>query len=103
MGVSIRTIAGQLPDTATDLYTVPAGIKAYVKAVSLFNTSLGLELPVLYLTIDGVQATIAAPPIDSNESAQVTGIGLKGGDSIDGETTTASTVDYTIEVVEDNE
>lgn len=103
MGVSIRTIAGQLPDTAGTLYTVPAGIKAYVKSVSVFNTGGAPELVVLYLTIDGVTATVASPTLATLESLWLENVALKGGDTIDGETTTASTVDYTIQVVEDNE
>lgn len=102
MGVSIRTIAGQLPDTAGTLYTVPGGIKAYVNAVTLFCNA-GLETAVIYLTIDGVTATLKAVPLDTDESAEITKFGLKAGDTIDGETTTAATVDYTIDVVEDNE
>lgn len=102
MGVSIRTIAGQLPDTAGTLYTVPGGIKAYVNAVTLFCNT-GLETVVIYKTIDGVTATLKAIPLDTDESAEITKFALKAGDTIDGETTTAATVDYTIDVVEDNE
>lgn len=103
MGVSIRTIAGQLPDTAGTLYTVPAGIKAYVKTVSAFNTGAGSETVVIYLTIDGVTATVTSPALAASESLMLENLGLKAGDTIDGETTTAATVDYTIQVVEDNE
>jgi len=103
VGVSIRTIAGQLPDTAGTLYTVPGGIKAYVKALSMRNTGGGSETVVIYLTIDGVQSSIPSPTLAAGESAVITNIGLKAGDTIDGETTTAATVDYTIQVVEDNE
>lgn len=92
-----------MPDTQTALYTVPGGVKAYVKAVTGYNTGGAAESPVIYLTVDGVSVTVAAPTIDAGESFSLTNIGLKAGDSIDGLTTTASTVDYAIESVEDNE
>lgn len=103
MAVTIRTLTGQLPASQAALYTVPGGIKAYVKAVSGYNTGGGAEAVVIYLTVDGVSATVAAPTLAANESFMLTGIGLKAGDSIDGTTTTATTVDYSIEIVEDNE
>ena len=103
MGVAIRTLAGQLPSAAATLYTVPSGIKAYVKTVSALNTGAGSEVVVVYLTVDGTTATIAAPSLSAGESLKIRNFPLKGGDTIDGETTTAATVDYTIHVVEDNE
>lgn len=103
MGVSIRTLAGQLPDTAGTLYTVPAGVKAYVSAITAFNTGAGGETVVIYLTIDASTSTIASPTLGAGESLLIAKLGLKAGDTIDGETTTASTVDYTIEIVEDSE
>lgn len=107
MTLAIKSLAdGQLPATIGDLYTVPGNTKTIIKTIKLVNTNTTAETVNLYLTPSGGTARRIIPKDLS------LGIGyllvvddeltLEAGDKIQGDTTTASKVDYTISGVEES-
>lgn len=102
MAFTAKVLAdGQLPNTKTTLYTVPASTKAYVKFFSVFNTNAAAQTVIIYAKKSGgTSRVIGRTVLQQNESARVIEIGealnLGAGDVIEGQTTTASAVDYMI-------
>lgn len=95
---------GQLPASNGDLYTVPASTSATISVIILVNTNSTTETVNLYILPAGGTARKIIPS-DYNllaryqiEAGQK--ITLGAGDKIQGYTTTASKVDYTISGVE---
>ncbi len=98
---------GQLAITKGTLYTVPATTVAYVKFLSVFNTNAITQTVIIYVNTGGTSRKIAnvsflavdeySRIIDKDEA-----LVLEAGDLIEGETTTASAVDFTIQGVEED-
>ena len=101
MAIAIATADGQLPNAKATLYTVPALTKAYIKGISLFNTGGGSETVRLYLNVAGTSRRMPQIVLAASEGADVGAFGLNAGDLIEGDTTTATTVDYCINIVEE--
>lgn len=97
---------GQLPNAKATLYTVPVATTAYIKFINAFNTA-GTETVIFYVKKSGSSSRILGQAvltvdqqtrmIDKDET-----ITLGAGDEIEGETTTAATVDYLITGVEES-
>jgi hypothetical protein len=104
----ISVADGQLPNSATAIYTAPTvsalGTQGPVHGiVSCLNTSSSLtETVVLTLTraASAVARRIARVVLGPNEQAFVTGVPLSAGDVIKGQTSDANTVDYVVSVTE---
>lgn len=91
---------GQLPTTKGTLFAIPALTWAYVKNITVFNTNAATQTVLLYLNTTGTSRRIARFVLAQNEWAEYTQPReLEAGDLIEGETTTASAVDYTIDGV----
>jgi hypothetical protein len=97
---------GQLPNAKGTLYTVPALNKTYVKFINAFNPSAGVETIFFYVKkLSGSSRIIGTGTLDINEQHRVIEkdetLNLGAGDIIEGQTTTAAKVDYTITGVEE--
>lgn len=104
--VAKRLASGQLPSTKTTLYTVPASTTAYVKFLSLANTSGSTTETILIFLHDGTASRrIARVVLAPNETSRVIEIGeaanLGATNLIEGQSTNATTVDYWISGVEE--
>src|SRR6185295_5152295 len=91
---------GQLPSSKGTLYTCPALTKGYIKYWSVINTS-GTETVILYVKKSGSSSRrICKGTLNVDEMIRVLDDGetieLSAGDSLEGETTSATTVDYVI-------
>ena len=98
---------GQLPNAKGTLYTVPALTTAYVKFVNGYNTGAGSETVVFYVKkAAGTSRVLGRAVLAADEQTRVVDkeetITLGAGDQIEGETTTAATVDYLITGVEES-
>jgi hypothetical protein len=98
---------GQLPNAKTTLYTVPALTRAYVKFINAFNTGAGAETVLFYLKkAAGTSRILGRAVLAQNEQSRVVDkeetLNLGPGDVIEGQTTTATTVDYLITGVEES-
>jgi hypothetical protein len=93
---------GQLPAAKATLYTVPALTRAIIRNVTMANVVGGNQTVVLYIKKSGgTSRKIGQALIEMNEFAHEEGIEtLEAGDEIEGETTNAASVDYTILGVE---
>jgi len=105
MAITIKVLAeGQLPTSTGDLYTVPANTAAIVKTITLVNTNTASETINLYILKSGSTARRIIPQDLSLGSKYSLifdeEITLGAGDKIQGSTTTASKVDFTIMGVE---
>lgn len=96
---------GQLPNTKTAIYTVPASTVAYIKRFSLFNDNAADQTVIIYVKPGATSRKWRRYVLAQNESAEVLEAGdsliLEAGDQIEAETTTASAVDYVISGVEE--
>jgi len=107
MTIAIKQLAdGQLPATTGDLYTVPASTQALIKTIKAVNTNTTTETVNLYLKPSGGTARRLIPK-DLQLSAGYLlvvddELTLEAGDKIQGDTTTAAMVDYTISGVEES-
>ena len=107
MGLAIKSLAdGQLPAATGDLYTAPASTQALIKTIKLVNTNTTAEAVDLYLTPSGGTARRIIPKNLSLGAGYLLVVDdeltLEAGDKIQGDTTTASMVDYTISGVEES-
>jgi NaMN:DMB phosphoribosyltransferase len=98
---------GQLPNAKGTLYTAPVLTKAYVKFINAFNTGGGTEVVIFYVKLStGTSKIICRASLATLEQQRVIEkdetINLGPGDTIEGQTTTAATVDYTITGVEES-
>jgi len=101
MVIAIKQLAnGQLPSTVGDLYTVPAGTTAIIKSISLVNTNTSDETINLYVLKSGGTRRRIIPKNMTFYVQYMTvvddEITLEAGDKIQGDTTTASKVDYVV-------
>jgi hypothetical protein len=108
MAFSSKILAeGQLPNAKGTLYTVPALTKAYVKFVNAHNTpGGGSEAVKFYIKKSGsVSRRLAHGTLTASEQLRAVDkdetLNLDAGDIIEGETTTAATVDYLVTGVEE--
>lgn len=107
MTLAIKQLAqGQLPSSTGDLYTIPAGTQALIKTIKLVNTSTGTETVNLYLKPSGGTARRIIPRDLQFQAGYLLVVDdeltLEAGDKLQGDTTTASKVDYTISGVEES-
>jgi hypothetical protein len=98
---------GQLPAAKGTLYTVPVLTKAYVKFINAHNVSGGAEAVFFYVKLStGTSKILCRATLNINEQQRVIEkdetLNLGPGDTIEGNTTTATTVDYTITGVEES-
>jgi hypothetical protein len=91
-----------LPATKDTLYTVPVGASVYVKAVRLFNHGGAAETVQLYANLSGTSRNLPTIIIDPGESAIVDSLGLGDGAVLEGESSSATTVDYFVDIVVEN-
>lgn len=106
MAIATKNLAsGQLGTTQADIYVCPVATTAVVRSISLVNGGTWYEFVSLYLKPSGGTARKIIPyktMLGECECLETTGIYTLGaGDSIQGYTNTASTVDYVISGVEE--
>ena len=106
MALAIGTLAdGQLPNSKTTLYTVPASTTAFVQ-VTLVATGASARTVNIYLKRSGGTSRRIFPkdlsinPGDHASSKDERPYSLSTGDIIEGDASAASEVDYIIEGVE---
>lgn len=98
---------GQLPSETADLYTVPGSTQCIIKTITLVNTNISAETVNLYVNPSSTGAARRFIPVDTSLGANYSlifddEITLGDGDSIRGDTTTGSVVDYIISGVEES-
>lgn len=89
---------GQLPNAKGTLYTVPALTKAYIRMFRCSNPSGGSETVIAYYK-KATSRQIGRAVLASLEAADFVEsdvLAMDAGDKIEGQTTTATTVDYVI-------
>jgi hypothetical protein len=96
---------GQLPNAKGTLYTVPALTNAFVKFINAYNSGGGTEAVKFYVKKSaGTSRVLAVGTMATKEQLRAIDkdetLNLAAGDVIEGETTTAATVDYLITGVE---
>lgn len=106
MTIEIKALGeGQLPTAATTLYVVPSGLKAIIKTITLVNADVatGAANVNLYLKTAATSRRII-PTSCSIPYAYLletdSEYTLEAGDSIEGDSSVASAIDYTISGVE---
>ena len=105
MAYTIKNLAnGQLPSSLGDLYTVPSGTSAIVRSITLVNTNTTTETVNLYYLQSGGTARRILPKdlqlaVGNSLTVDII-LTLSAGDKIQGQTTTASVVDFVISGVE---
>jgi len=105
MAYTIKNLAnGQLPSSLGDLYTVPSGTSAIIRSITLVNTNTTTEtINIYYLQSGGTARRILPQNLQLAAGNSLTVdviLTLGAGDKIQGQTTTASKVDYVISGVE---
>ena len=103
--VTIKSLAdGQLANSKGTLYTTPASTEAIVKNIILVNTNTSSETVNLYFKASGGTSRRLIPKDTtlpaSNSLVFNDETTLEAADIIEGDTTTASKVDYVINGVE---
>lgn len=104
MQVPQSLAAGQLANTASDIYTAASAKAVYLSGMTLFNTNAASQTIIIYLQKSATNYKIYRLVLAQNESAWVDfkGIILSATDKVRAETTTASAVDYFLSgIVED--
>lgn len=94
---------GQLPDSETTLYTVPALTVGYIKTIALSNRGAGANIVQLYVQhAEGASRRVYYASLDATATVRVTDpITLAPGDLFRGEAGTAAEVDYAVFGAED--
>lgn len=97
---------GQLPVAKGTLFTAPNATRVYVKFMNIFNTNAAQQAIFIYAkTLGGTSRIICRATLDQNEQERVLEkeetLNMGPGDEIEGQTTTASAVDYTISGVQE--
>ena len=105
MAIAIKLLGeGQLSDSISDLYTVPASTTTIIKSITLVNTHTSAETVNLYVLKSGSTARRIIPKDLSLGIKYLLvfddELTLGAADKIQGNTTTGSKVDYTINGVE---
>jgi hypothetical protein len=97
-----RSLAdGTIASSKTTIYTAPAGLVAYPRFLSLFNTNASDQTILVYLKRSGSSSrTLRRYVLAQYESALVfdkdDDLALSAGDEIEAETTNASAVEYVL-------
>lgn len=95
---------GQVAGAIGDMYQVPVATTAFVRSFTIYNTGVGVETVILYLDSGSGARVIARVALAANEGADILEGGqslvLQAGVKIQGETTTATTVDFVLTGVE---
>lgn len=98
--VYIKALAdGQLPSSVAALYTCPANTEVMVLGIVLVNTGSSPLTANLYANTSGTRRRICPKNLQLVAGAQYEldqPVALEAGDSIDGDASSATTVDYTI-------
>jgi hypothetical protein len=104
MTITAKALAdGQLPTTKGALYTAPANTMTYVKSIVAHNTNAADQIVVLSVNRSGTSRVIARAVLGQNETLYYNApLTLEADDAIEGVTTTASAVDYTISGAEES-
>ena len=109
MGTTIITIKnlanGQLPAAKGTLYTVPASTQAVIKSITLYNTNTTAEtVGIFILKSGGTSRQISGGSLVASGGYMIddTEYTLAAGDIIQGITTTALKVDFTISGIEES-
>jgi hypothetical protein len=102
MSLSIKALAdGQLASSKGTLYTTPAATQTIVKSITLYNSGAGDNVCKIYAKPGATSRVIFKVTLAAGEHAQyVTNITLEAADLIEGEATSATEVDYTINGVQ---
>lgn len=97
-----RLAAGQLASSSGDLYTVPTDTKALSPLIRLYNTGGTTEVIKLHLRDGSTSRQFAQIELVAGAWAEVAfeKTVLEDGDKIQGQTTTATTVNYWLSGVE---
>jgi hypothetical protein len=88
---------GQLPATVATIYTVPAGKNAYLKSIYLHNTGGGDQTIKLYINGGSAAERILEGIVSGKDTFEwdiAYSIILTTGQTLQAETTTATTVNY---------
>ncbi len=102
MTVAIKSIAdGQLAATKTTIYTVPTAKKSIITSLTLVNTNSSAETINIYFKSSGGTSRRISPKDYSLAASAMMevldkSITLEAADILEGDTTTASQVDYVI-------
>lgn len=94
---------GQLPASKTTLYTVPAGKTAIINSIVLVNVAGASRTVNLYVNLSGVSRRILPQNLTLMAGAKIddnTQITLEAGDLIEGDCSSATSVDYVISGVQ---
>jgi hypothetical protein len=96
---------GQLSDSQAAIYTVPADTAAYVKFLSLYNTSASPQTVTLWINVSGTARAWKQFVLQQDDFEDIMPAGLvltlETGDTIEAVSTDASAVDYVISGVEE--
>lgn len=92
---------GQLPSSVAAIYTVPGGERVRIYSLHVFSTHASSQTVNIYVTRSGgtrrqVYRTTLAQYATFNMLSSGESILLSPGDSVDGDTTTATAVDFLI-------
>lgn len=96
---------GQLAGTKGTLYTVPGATQAIIKSITLVNTSASPVTVNIYLKPGATSRRITPKDLSIPAGALVeivSGYTLGAGDLVEGDASAATTVDYTINGVEES-
>lgn len=103
MAITPKSLAdGQLPNAKATLYTCPASTQAIIRQIRCLHVSGATsETVTVYLKVSaGTSRRIGRAVLEQNEQFHVLTdadtYSLEAGDVIEGDTTTAAVVDYTI-------
>ena len=107
MTVTIKSLKdGQLPDAKATLYTVPASTQTVVNRIRLVNTNSTAETVNLYFKASGGTSRRIIPKdyslAASAELIMDDVLTMEAADVVEGDTTTASQVDYVISGAENS-
>ena len=104
--ITIKNLAnGQLANAKGTIYTVPASTQAVIKSITLYNTNSTAETVALYiLKSSGTSRQIVGGSLVASGGYMIddTEYTLGAADIIQGDTTTASKVDFTISGIEES-
>lgn len=94
---------GQLPNSKTTLYTVPAGKTAIIRSILLVNTNASSRTVNIYANFSGTSRRIVPANYVLGGSAKMedtSAVTLEAGDFIEGDASVAAQVDYIISGVQ---
>jgi hypothetical protein len=94
---------GQLAGSETDMYTVPASTRAFIRSIICANTGAGTNTVLLFLRPSGgTSRRLIKIPLEIDEQLYFNEpMTLDAGDKVRGQATSASEVDYVISGAEE--